>query len=232
MITAIIPARSGSKRLPGKNIKKLSGRPLIFHTIDSVLGHLEIVEIILTTDSEEYIELAKKEYGEKISYEYRPPEYAGDHVKVYDELKRLLKSGIVKTEWYMQCLPTCPLRDKAVVAEVLRQWSENYIPVFSAVEYDFPTQFAFSIPKNGSGWEPVIEESPMLTGNTRSQDIPKTYRPNGAIYLQHISNLENKTLYMGANAFLMNLRDSIDIDTDLDFLICEHVITERKKGNE
>ena len=50
MITAIVPARSGSKRLPGKNIKKLAGRPLIFYTIDSVLGHKEISEIIFTTD--------------------------------------------------------------------------------------------------------------------------------------------------------------------------------------
>ena len=86
MITAIVPARSGSKRLPGKNIKKLAGRPLFFHTIDSVLSHQEITNIIFTSDSEEYINLAKTEYGKKINYEYRPSEYAGDNIKIYEEL--------------------------------------------------------------------------------------------------------------------------------------------------
>ena len=57
MITAVIPARSGSKRLPVKNVRKLAGRPLVFYTLDSVLGHSEITKIIFTTDSEEYINL-------------------------------------------------------------------------------------------------------------------------------------------------------------------------------
>ena len=48
MITAVIPARSGSKRLPGKNVRKLAGRPLVFYTLDSVLGHSEITKIIFT----------------------------------------------------------------------------------------------------------------------------------------------------------------------------------------
>lgn len=229
MITAIIPARSGSKRLPGKNIKQLAGKPLVFHTIDSVLGHPEISRVIFTTDSEEYINLAKAEYGAKIDYEYRPPEFAGDHVKVYDELKRLIKTGIIRTEWYMQCLPTCPLRDQTIVRGLLDQWKQDHSPVFSVVDYDFPTQFAFNLSQDGKSWEPVVEDSPMLTGNTRSQDIPKTYRPNGAMYLQHVDNIENKTLYMDADTYLMSREASIDIDTELDFLICEHVIANRKR---
>jgi CMP-N,N'-diacetyllegionaminic acid synthase len=228
MITAIIPARSGSKRLPGKNIKKLAGKPLVFHTIDSVIGHSEITHIIFTTDSEEYINLAKEEYGDQINYEYRPAEYAGDHVKVYDELKRLVKGGIIKTEWYMQCLPTCPLRNQKIVRGLLDQWKIDTAPVFSAVDYDFPTQFAFSLSHDGKGWEPMTEESPMITGNTRSQDIPKTYRPNGAMYLQHVDNIGNKTLYMDADAYLMSREDSIDIDTELDFLLTEHILANRK----
>ena len=71
MITAVIPARSGSKRLPDKNIKKLLGRPLVFYTIDSVLDHNEITKIIFTTDSQHYIDLVKQEYGDRIKYEYR-----------------------------------------------------------------------------------------------------------------------------------------------------------------
>lgn len=228
MITAVIPARSGSKRLPGKNVRKLAGRPLVFYTLDSVLGHSEITKIIFTTDSEEYINLVKDEYGDAVSYEYRPSEYAGDHVKVYDELKRLVTTGIIQTEWYMQCLPTCPLRDQKVVRGLLDQWISSPRPLFSAVNYDFPTQFAFTLSNNNLSWEPVIKDSPMLTGNTRSQDIPKTYRPNGAIYLQHVDNIQNKTLYIDSDVYLMNSEESIDVDTKLDFLFCEHFLKSKK----
>ena len=57
MITAVIPARSGSKRLPGKNVKDLNGRPLIFYTIDAVLGHDVISKVVFSTDSEDYISI-------------------------------------------------------------------------------------------------------------------------------------------------------------------------------
>jgi CMP-N-acetylneuraminic acid synthetase len=228
MITAIVPARSGSKRLPGKNVKLLAGKPLVFHTIDSVLGHNEITRVIFTTDSEDYINIVKQEYGNQIDYEYRPPEYALDNAKVFDELRRLVSTGVIDTQWYLQCLPTCPLRDREDVGGLLAHWKENLRPLFSAVEYDFPTQFAFTLSRSGDGWVPLTNDSPMITGNTRSQDLPKTYRPNGAMYLQHVDNIDNKTLYMGADVYLMSREKSIDIDTELDFLICEQALAYRQ----
>lgn len=232
MITAIVPARSGSKRLPGKNIKKLAGRPLFFHTIDSVLNHQEITNVIFTSDSEEYINLAKTEYGKKINYEYRPSEYAGDNIKIYEELKRLIKNHIIKTDWYMLCLPTCPLRNHRIVADLLNKWNQDHTPVFSAVAYDFPTQFAFTLSKDNTKWLPVNKNSPLLSGNTRSQDIEKTYRPNGAIYIQHVDNIENSSLYVNTDVYIMTREDSIDIDTEIDFLICENVLEAKKKSND
>ena len=232
MITAIVPARSGSKRFPGKNIKKLAGRPLIFHTIDSVLNHQAITKIIFTSDSEEYIDLAKTEYGNKIDYEHRPSEYAGDNIKVYDELKRLINKGIVETDWYMLCLPTCPLRNQKIVADFLNKWNQNHKPIFSAAAYDFPTQFAFTISKDNSKWTPIANDSPLLLGNTRSQDIEKTYRPNGAMCLQHIDNIKNSSLYVNTDVYIMNREDSIDVDTELDFLICENVLKAKEKLND
>ena len=229
MITAIVPARSGSKRLPGKNIKKLAGRPLIFHTIDSVFNHQAITKIIFTSDSEEYIDIAKTEYGNKIDYEYRPSEYAGDNIKVYDELKRLIENGRVETDWYMLCLPTCPLRNQKIVADLLNKWNQNHKPIFSAVAYDFPIQFAFTISKDNSEWTPLANDSPLLSGNTRSQDIEKTYRPNGAMYLQHIDNIKNSSLYVDSDVYIMNREDSIDVDTELDFVICENVLKAKEK---
>tara|TARA_B100000900_G_C20586798_1_gene719940 strand:+ start:653 stop:1345 length:693 start_codon:yes stop_codon:yes gene_type:complete len=229
MITAIIPARSGSKRLPDKNIKLLGNRPLIFHTIDSVLGHPEITKIIFTTDSEDYINLVKAEYDDKLIYEYRPIEYATDHAKIYDELKRLIKNGLVETQWYMLCLPTCPLRNHNIVRGLLDYWNVEKKPVFSVNEYDFPAQFSFTIDNNNLSWKPMMNDSPMMSGNTRSQDIEKSYRPNGAIYLQDVVNIDKKTLYIDACVYLMNSEDSIDIDTELDFVICEHILSKKRE---
>jgi CMP-N,N'-diacetyllegionaminic acid synthase len=223
MITAIIPARSGSKRLKDKNIRLLNGRPLIFHTLDAVIGHQLITEVIFTTDSEHYSGLVNDEYGDRVSCILRPKEYAGDTTKVYDEIRRLHAAGEFTTEWYMQCLPTAPLRDHRVVRSLLKQWQEDRQPYFTCMEYDFPVQFAFSYDEN-MNWHPTSEDSPMLTGNTRSQDIPKYYRPNGAVYLQHIDNLGQKTLYINSKVFPMAMGRSIDVDTEYDFKLCEYIL--------
>ena len=225
MITAIVPARSGSKRLPGKNIKQLSGRPLIFHTLDALLGHELISEVLFTTDSDEYRRLVSDEYLNRVRCILRPTGFATDKTKVYEEVRRLYEVGEIKTKWYMLCLPTCPLRNNAVVADMLEEWKKSRQPVFSGVEYDFPVLFAFTLNEK-SEWSPLWENSPMLTGNTRSQDIPKTYRPNGAMYLQHVDNLVNNTLYENARVYLMDRQKSVDIDSELDFKLCEIILSE------
>ena len=67
----------------------------------------------------------------------------------------------------------------------------------------------------------------MITGNTRSQDIEKLYRPNGAIYINKISNfLQSKTLYNQANGFEISSIEAMDIDTELDFKIVESLMKE------
>lgn len=225
MITAIVPARSGSKRLPGKNVKLLGGKPLIFHTLDAVTNQQAVSKVIFTTDSDEYLGLVNQKYGDEVTLEKRPESFASDTTKVHDEIVRLAKTGQIQTEWFMLCLPTAPLRTYSTVSRLLAQWSTNGDPLFSASEYNFPIQFAFSIDLNGD-WQVVDEKSPMLTGNTRSQDIEKRFRPNGAIYLQKTENLfKNLTFYMDAKPFLISERESTDVDTELDFLIAELLIS-------
>ena len=69
----------------------------------------------------------------------------------------------------------------------------------------------------------------MITGNTRSQDIEKLYRPNGAIYINTIANFsESKTLYKNANGFEISQVEAMDIDTALDFKIVEQIIKHKQ----
>lgn len=229
MITAIVPARGGSKRLPGKNIKLLNNRPLIFHTLDALVGQRFVDKVVFTTDSDQYIELVVAEYGDKVVIEKRPDSYASDTMKVYDEIVRLKKTKVLDSDWFMLCLPTAPLRTFDTVSRMLTDWEVDSKARFSASEYDFPIQFGFDIDANGE-WVPLLDDSPMITGNTRSQDIPVRYRPNGAIYLQKTETLgRTKTFYLEAKPFLMDELESIDVDNELDFKIAEVVMKEKKK---
>ena len=227
MITAVVPARSGSKRLPGKNIKHLRGRPLIFHTLDALLDHPEISKIVFTTDSDSYIDLVIAEYGDIVTIEKRPEYYASDTTKVHDEILRLANTKVISTKWFMLCLPTAPLRSHLTVKKFLDNWRSDYSARFSASAYSFPIQFAFDIDNDGS-WIPLLDDSPMLTGNTRSQDIPTRYRPNGAIYLQTVEELfKNKTFYINAKPFLISQVESTDVDSEVDFKLAELLIDYR-----
>jgi len=229
MITAIIPARGGSKRLPGKNVRLLAGRPLIFHTIDAVLNHPAISRIIFTTDSDAYINLVRTEYDDQVAIIKRPTEYASDKAKVYDEVVRLAQIGEISTEWFLTCLPTAPLRNHVTVEKLLAEWTEEPTPRFSVSKYSFPIQFAFDIDDDGD-WRSIFADSPMVTGKTRSQDIPPRYRPNGAMYLQKTVNLEsNKTFYIDAKPFLISEVESTDVDTEIDFALAEILLYKQRQ---
>jgi len=232
MITFIVPARGGSQRLPNKNIKLLNGKPLFFHTIDALIGHELIDRVVFTSDSKKYCELAEKRYADNITILNRPKETATNKTKVVEELKRIfdIHPELFSTEWFGLALPTAPLRSHDTVSNALTFFERTKYPLFSCNVYDFPTQFAFRLDNSKfleQNWRPVLEDSPMITGNTRSQDIEKLYRPNGAIYINKISNfLQSKTLYNQANGFEISSIEAMDIDTELDFKIVESLMKE------
>ncbi len=227
--SVIVPARSGSKRLVGKNLKLLAGRPLIFHTLDACMDHAQISTVVFTTDSTEYANLVKREYGERVQCVLRPERTATDKAKVVDEVRRLLgeHADLFPSPWFAVCLPTAPLRTRAVMQRALDAWQTSAQALFSAVQYDFPVQFAFRITADGD-WSPVLgEQSPMITGHTRSQDIEPLYRPNGAIYIQtKDAFLASGQFYTGAHPFLMSALESVDVDTAIDFSIADQILRE------
>ena len=124
-----------------------------------------------------------------------------------------------------------PFRDVEDVDRAIEFSQAEKCSVFSAVEYDFAVSFAFS--KNESGeWLPVFESSPMVTGNTRSQDQITAFHPNGAIYIRSVSDLSDpgvKTIYTNAKPFIMERRKSVDIDTAEDFAMAEAMLRARFK---
>jgi CMP-N,N'-diacetyllegionaminic acid synthase len=219
--TAVVPARSGSKRLPHKNVKLLGGKPLLVWTLEACIQSERVDEVILSTDSMEYWETARKYLNsDKLSLDFRAPDEAGDTVKIFDYLKdKRSKLFGDRSGAFILALPTVPLRRVKHVDEAIALFEASGKPVFSATNYGFPISFAFRTPVGGA-WEPVFPDSPMVTGNTRSQDQQEAFRPNGAIYIRAIEDLSVgalQTLYTDALPYLMNRNDSVDIDSEVDF---------------
>ena len=226
--TAFVPARSGSKRLPNKNIMNLAGKPLLVWTLEACVESSKVDEVILSTDSMEYWELAKQHItSDKLTLDFRSPDEAADTVKIFDYLKgERQKIFENRSGSFILALPTVPLRNSTHINEAIQLFEEKEKPVFSATTYGFPVSFSFKTLDDGE-WESVFPDNPMMTGNTRSQNQQETYHPNGAIYVRSIDDLGKAdllTLYTGAVPYLMDRMQSIDIDREIDFKFAEALL--------
>jgi CMP-N-acetylneuraminic acid synthetase len=229
--TAVVPARSGSKRVPGKNVRMLADKPLLAWTLEACAGADQIDTVILSTDSEDYWSLAKKHIAsEKLELDFRTPDEAGDSIKIFDYLKgKKDKLFGTRNGAFVLALPTVPLRTSAHIEEALALFQSSGRPVFSATSYGFPISFAFHVAGEGE-WATVFDDNPMLTGNTRSQDQKAAYHPNGAIYVRAIEDLANPklaSLYESAIPLLMDPNSSIDIDNEVDFVVASALLERR-----
>ncbi|WP_026375609.1 cytidylyltransferase domain-containing protein [Aestuariibacter salexigens] len=225
MIYAFIPARSGSTRLKDKNIKNLEGKPLIAWTLEAAMQSDGIDKIIFSTDSQEYAEIAKRicETSSKpLIIDIRSQRDASAKSKIFDYLKNdlLEKFALESDDIVVQLLPTCPLRQPHHIDDAISLMSETGKGVFAACEYDFHVSFAFQHQQNGE-WQPLFDNSPMLTGNTQSQDQITYYHTNGSINVLPVSLLrENRpSIYYGCVAYLMPSQYSVDIDGEEDFVL-------------
>lgn len=229
-ITAVVPARSGSKRLPNKNEKILGGWPLFFWTLKACLEAPSISSVIFSTDSEHYWRLAVEKFGEsRLRLDLRNREQSGDNVKIFDYLRgesdKLFGLDDSKARAFLLALPTAPFRNASHIEEAIALFRDTGKPIFSCTKYEFSPQFAFFI--NEMQWQPYGNENPMETGETRSQDQAELYRPNGAIYLRNVSDLANtdcETLYTSARPYLMGRLESTDIDDEIDFAFAEFLV--------
>ncbi len=224
---AFIPARSGSKRFPNKNIAHLNGKPLIVWAVNSFLLSKCFDKIIFSSDSEEYFEILKKYISsDLIEFHQRSKNEAGDKIKIFDYVKENISKWCNPYDLFALGLPTCPFRKPLHVKECLKMSIKSGKSIFSACEYDFHVPFAFSTVyenKTISGWHSPFKDTPLLTGNTRSQDQIKYFHPNGAIYVlkPNSISIDTKTFYENSIPYIMTKNDSIDIDNKEDLELAE-----------
>lgn len=224
-ILAIVPARGGSKRLPGKNIKVLNGKPLIQWSIESALGIDEISRVMVSTDCQEIADIALKS-GAEVPF-IRPDDLATDTSSSSDVIRHALdyyKQQGEAFDFILLLQPTSPIRNSKhniQAIDLLR--SKQADAIVSVCECEHSPLWANTLPEDMS-MEQFIKAD---IKNTRSQDLPAFYRLNGAIYLAKVSRFyEESTLFLSSNiyAYKMDNQSSVDIDHELDFLLAETIL--------
>jgi len=210
----VIPARGGSKGLPRKNILPIKGRPMICYTIDAARVVTNDENICVSTDDLE-IKQAVEDYGLKIPF-LRPSVLATDTAGTREVLLHTVSFYEKKYNRFFSkiCLlqPTSPLRTSKHIIEAHEIW-EDTLDMVVSVKESKENPFTLNI-ENKNGFLDRVQKST----DTRRQDFPKFWQYNGAVYFINIHSLKEKpiTEFKNVKKYVMNDKDSIDIDSQID----------------
>ena len=220
-IIAIIPARGGSKRIPGKNIKLFAGKPIIAYTIAAARDSGLFERIIVSTDNEKIAEIAH-EYNAEVPF-LRNENLADDFTPVSsataDALVRLDPAGGRFTA-VAQLMPCCPLRTANDVNKSYRKFKQTGAESqISVVRYGWQNPWWALRHNERQELKPVFAE--QMTA--RSQDLPELFCPSGAIWWARADSLRrNKTFHLeNRMGWEMPWQRGIDIDTLDDWAMAE-----------
>lgn len=228
LVYAIIPARAGSKGVPGKNLRDLGGLPLLAHSVCAAAGAGCVGRILLSTDSLEIAEVGKA-YGAETPF-LRPDDLAGDESPVSDAVCHLVETlshveGVLP-DYLLLLQPTSPFRTSDDIDSAFRllQQSGGHALV-SVTEAQSHPLLCRAIGDDGV-LAPFID-SPLNTA--RRQDLPPAYVLNGAVYLIRTDTFLESGSFCppGAIAYVMPQDRSLDIDTELDLKQAEFQMMQR-----
>lgn len=227
-ILVVIPARGGSKGLPGKNIKELCGKPLIGYSIDVARTVTSDENICVSTDDPQIVDVVER-YGLHVPF-IRPSEYATDTATTNDVLIHAINFYESQGRHFSKLLllqPTSPLRTATEVREAMALYRNDIDMVVSVVESHAP---AVLCNENESGFVELIYNK-RATGR---QSFSAFYEFNGAIYVINTESLKEKGLFGFTKRvkYVMPKETSIDIDDIYDFMLVDNIIKCNKRdGN-
>ena len=229
---AVIPARSGSKGLPDKNIRPVNGKPLLAYTIEAALESGCFDTVHVSTDSERYAEIARR-YGADVPF-LRSAALATDTASTWDAVREVLArydelSKRFDTMMLMQ--PTTPLRTgedvKAAYALFQKKQAKSVIAV---CEVDHSPLWCDTIPDSGS--MKGFGRKDLAWVNR--QDLRPYYRVNGAIYLLSVNEInippDDEIYEDNCYALFMDRKKSVDVDSEDDLALVEFLLARRAQG--
>lgn len=224
-LLGIVTARGGSKRIVGKNKRILAGQPLIYWTFESMIESGAVDRILFSSDDDEILALARDYGSNRIEIMKRDAGLAQDTstalqvvCDIFDHYERMKEFDAIGL-----FLPTCPFRRSEHIRAGVSLLNDDVDGVVSTTQYDFPPQLALKFDRGSNVIEPLFDPSPLITGNTRSQDQAPILRPNGAFYLAHVDSFaRNRNFFKGrVKTVVMDRKYSVDLDTEDDLAYAE-----------
>ncbi len=223
-ILCVIPARGGSKRIPRKNVVDLCGKPLIAYTIEAARDAGIFERIVVSTEDAEIGDLSRK-YGATVLE--RGAELAGDKASVMDVCLNVLEhyeNEGDSFDFVCVLLPTSPLRTSSDISgafDKLKGTDSN--AVMAVTTFEIPPFWAL---KEEDGFvQPFFGDKYMV----RSQDLPKVFVDNGAIYIFRTPALKEERKFYCSRLmpYKMSRENSLDVDEMADLKLAEFFIRQR-----
>ncbi len=201
---AIIPARGGSKRFPGKNVSLLNGKPLIAYSIEYALSHADLIdEVVVTTNDASVKEVAS---GYNLTIIDRPESLSGDNATTVSAMQHVLESSGSSFDHAVLFQPTNPLRPAGLFRKAFELYTKG--------EFDSLMTVTRNHQKFGT-----IEEGRFVPYNykmgQRSQDLEPLYFENGLLYLSKCSLIKSGKILGDKNHPLITDHPFSWVDIDL-----------------
>lgn len=229
---AVIPARSGSKGLPDKNIRPVNGKPLLAYTIEAALESGCFDTVHVSTDSERYAEIARQ-YGADVPF-LRSAALATDTASTWDAVREVLAGYDElgkRFDTMMLMQPTTPLRTGEDVKEAYALLQKKQAKsVIAVCEVDHSPLWCDTIPDSGS--MKGFGRKDLAWVNR--QDLRPYYRVNGAIYLLSVNGInippDDEIYEDNCYALFMDRKKSVDVDSEDDLALVEFLLARRAQG--
>lgn len=217
-ITALVPMRHHSQRVPGKNYRLLAEKPLFHHIVETLMSVPEIQAVIVDTDSEPVMEGVRRFFPD-VKLIQRPAHLRADDVPMNDIL--LYDTEQIQSEFYLQTHSTNPLLKAETVSRAIQAFLlayPKYDSLFSVTRLQTRLYF-----QDGR----AINHNPRELIQT--QDLPPVYEENSCLYLFTRDNLIQWHHRIGETPLMFEIPadEAWDIDEELDFEICDFLL--RKK---
>lgn len=228
-VLAIIPARGGSKGVPRKNIRNIAGKPLIAWTIDEAKKSKYIDRLILSSDDEEIIRVAR-EWGCEVPF-VRPTELAMDTTPGIDPVlhavEKLQGYGLI-----VLLQPTSPLRVVEDIDQAIELCMNNKVSSCVSVQKQDKSPYWMYHITQEQMMMPLINPEEGLN-TTRRQNLPDVYSLNGAVYVAEVEKLLLTRSFISKDTipYIMPKDRSIDIDEELDLIVAEAILRNRDITN-
>lgn len=217
-IVAIVPARAGSKGLPGKNVRNLCGRPLYRYSVDAALG-AGIDEVIISTDIDE---IFSHVLPEGVIPFRRPSQLAGDDSMMNQVLLDLLEERDFSNCTLVLLQPTSPLRKPHHILQGLNMFSTGDWSLVMSV-CAAPSSVLKWGQTDGDRFLPLSEPSYCFANR---QSLPAVFKPNGALYVFNADAFRERGNFItdAIGVVRMEQAESLDVDTLEDFVQCERML--------